>query len=215
MRKQNIFRRFNAYCQKHGLIRTFRRIWEYLYKIIFKSQEILFYADMNKLTDTVLDLPYNITIELRSAYDEAVQPDMQRMVDYWNEEQSIDLVKERFRKGAILWMVKVAGIIAGFLWSIRGKMVSPYHLPLTPNDAVIFDVVTFEEFRGRGLYPMFLDFVFGKLKAEGVSRVYGHSFIWNKSSIKGLNKSYYRQLSKTRKFHIFGRNITIWSQVDE
>jgi RimJ/RimL family protein N-acetyltransferase len=214
MNKRNILTRFQTYYQKHGLAGTLRRICEYPHRVL-KGQEILFFAEMNELSDAVLNLPDNITIEFRRSYDDAVQPDTQKMVHYWNEQHLIDRIKERFEKGAVLWIIKLKGRISGFVWSIRGKMVSPYYLPLTPHDAVLFDSVIFNEFRGRGLYPLLMNYVFWQLKVEGVHRTFGHSYAWNTVSIHGIEKTYFRRLGQVRRFNIFGKNVVIFSEVQK
>lgn len=212
MPKLSILRRLGHYYQKGGLLKTCRRVVEYPYRAIFKNQRILIYADLGKVGDSVLILPAGILIERKNTYDEAVQLDMQTMIDYWNKESMTERVKGRFAKGAILWVVKLRGEIAGFVWSISGKMLSPWYLPVTPHDGYILDAVTFEEYRGRGLYPLLMNYVLGKLKSEGISRMVGELYTTNTSSIRGLEKTHYRQFGKARKFRVFGRNITIWSQ---
>jgi GNAT superfamily N-acetyltransferase len=212
MRMLSYLARFMNYYQKRGFLRTISRIYEQPNRIIFKGQMLLFYAEMNEVNDSALTLPPNIIIVCKSTYNEAVQPDMQMIINYWKKENLMDNARERFGKGAILWIVKLNKDIAGFVWSIRGKMVSPWYLPLTFHDAVLFDCVIFEEYRGRGLYPRLMNYLFGKLKLDGVSRVFGFSYAWNKSSIRGLEKTHYHKFSEARKFRVLGRNVTIWSQ---
>jgi GNAT superfamily N-acetyltransferase len=165
--------------------------------------------------DSVFALPAGIVIERYNTYDEAVRPAMKRIVDYWGREGMTQKVKDRYAKGAILWVVKWQGEIAGFVWSISGKMLAPWYLPTTLHDGYIFDAVTFEEYRGRGLYPLLMNFVLGKLKSEGISRMVGELYSTNSASLRGLKKTYYHSFGLAKKFRIFGRNITIWSQRDE
>ena len=208
----NYITRFKNYYQKRGFLRTLLRFFEQPYRIIFKSKRILFYAEMNEVNDSVLALPPNIIIECKKAYNEAVQPDMQKMINYWDKENETDKVRERFEKGSFLWIVKLNGDIAGFVWSIKGKTVSPWYLPLTPHDTYIFDAVTFEEYRGRGFYPFLMNYVLGQLKMYGASRAVWEVYDWNKPSILGLKKTYCCKFGEARKFRVFGRNVTIWSQ---
>lgn len=212
MHKRNLLTRFRNYYQKRGFLRTLRRIYEHPYRAIFKSKRLLIYAELNEVNDSVLTLPPNIIIECRSTYNEAVQPDMQRIINYWDKEMEMDKARERFEKGAILWIVKLNEDIAGFVWSIKGKLISPWYLPLTPHDAYILDAVTFEEYRGRRLYPLIMNYVLGKLKLEGVSRAIAEVYAWNTPSIRGLEKTYFRKFGEARRFHLLNRNITIWSQ---
>jgi GNAT superfamily N-acetyltransferase len=212
MPKSSILRRLGNYYQKGGLLKTFRRVVEYPYRVIFKNKRLLVYAELKEVDDSVLTLPPGIIVDRKTSYDEAFQPDMQKMIDYWNREGMIDRIKERFAKNTTLWIIRLNGEIAGFVWTISGKVLSPWYLPLTPHDAYVLDAVTFEEFRGRGLYAVLMNYVLGKLKSEGMSRVVGELYTTNTSSIRGLKRTYYRTFGVARRFHAFGRNITIWSQ---
>jgi len=212
MQKRNLLTRIRIHYQKRGFLRTFRKMCEHPFQVIFKSKRLLIYAELNEVNDSVLTLPTNIIIECRTTYNEAVHPDMQRIIDYWDREMMMDKARERFEKGAILWIVKLNDDIAGFVWTIRGKSISPWYLPLTPHDAYVLDAVTFEEYRGRRLYPLIMNYVLGKLKSEGVSRALGELYAWNTPSIRGLERTYYRKFGEARRFHLLNRNITIWSQ---
>lgn len=212
MNRYNISYRLYAYYKNNGILKTFLRICEHPYRLT-RNQVILYYADMLELSDIVLEIPHNITIEPKRSYDEAVRPNMKIMVNYWNENYLMDRVRERFKKGSILWIIKIDDDISGFVWSIKGKMVSPYYFPLTPQDAVLFDSVIFEEFRGHGLYPLLMNYVFWQLKADGVRRTFGHSHAWNKASIHGIEKTYFHRFGQARKYSIFNRIVVIYSDV--
>lgn len=211
MKKRNIFTRLVKYYEKNGLLTTFQRIYQGVQHLIFNSQMIVYYAELKDLHDSVLSLPQNIKIEDKSTYADALSPDMQKITTYWDNMNLMDTTRENFEKGAVLWIVKLDEEIAGFGWSIKGKMVQPYYLPLTPHDAVLFDYVTYEEYRGRGLYTLLLNYIFGKLKLEGVSRAFGHALAWNTASIRGIERTFFRKFGIARKFYIFGKSITIWT----
>lgn len=211
MHIHNILTRFVNFYKKRGILNTLFRISEQPYRILFKGHTFLYYAEMNEINDAVLTLPPGISVESKKTFIEAVQPDMQIMVDYWNKEKERVKIIERFKKGAILWIIKLNGNIAGFGWSIKGKMVHPFYFPLTPHDAVLFSYEIFEEYRGRGFYHLLINYILGTLKLAGVSRGFGFVYALNASSINGIEKSYFRKFCKARRFHPFRRNITIWS----
>lgn len=198
--------------KKRGFLKTVYRILEHPYQTVLKSRRILIYAEMSEIDDSVLNLPLSITIDAKKTYSEAVQIDMQKMVMYWEKEREIEKTQERFRKGAVLWVLRLNGNIVSFVWSIKGKVVTPWYLPLTPHDAFIFDAITFEEYRGQGLYPLLMNYILARLRLEGVSRAVAELYAWNKSSINGLKKTCYRKFGEARKLRCFGKNITIWSQ---
>jgi len=211
MKELKFFTRFAKYYKKHGLLKTFQKVCQDVQHLFFKSQMVLYYAELKELPDTGLSLPQNINIECRRTYDDAYLSDMQKLTDYRSEKLLTKKIKDRFEKGAVLWIIKQDGAIAGFIWSIRGKTVKPYYIPLTPDDVFLFDVEVFDTFRGRGLYPLLTNYMVGKLKSEGVIRAFGDIRAWNASSILGAKKTYFHKLAEVRTFNIFGRNITMWS----
>lgn len=211
MHISNCLTRFMNYYQQRGFFKTLRRLFEEPTRAIFKNQMILVYADLNRLDDSVLALPENIIIESKSTYDEAVQPDMKRMVNYWLRDNEMDKIKKRFEKGATLWIIKLNNDVAGYVWSIRGRMAAAFPLPVTPHDAVVFNSETFEEYRGHGLYALLMNYILGHLKLQGSTRVYGFLHAWNTAVICGIKKTYFHEFSEVRRFYFAGRNITIWS----
>jgi GNAT superfamily N-acetyltransferase len=207
-------RRFMLSYKRKGFMSTLYRIIQFFYRILFKSKTVLFYTDFYELDNSILKLPQDIVIECKTKYYEALQSDMKKIINYWEDRKLMDETRERFEKGAILWVLKLKDEIAGFGWAIRGKMVSTYYLPLAPNDAVLFDFLTFEEYRGHGLYALLCEKIMRELKLEGVVRAYGMTDEWNTSSIRGLEKTFFKKFIITRKFHVLSRNLTIWSYAD-
>jgi len=119
-------------------------------------------------------------------------------------------LKARFIKGAELWLLKVNDRIACFVWSTRGAMVSPFYVPLTANDVVVFDIETFSEFRGRGFAGSLTAHVVASLAKEGARRFYMTVKLWNGPSLQALRKTKFNRVATARKFSLLGRNITIW-----
>jgi len=207
----NLLTRFMNYYQNKGFWQTIRRLFEEPYMIIFKSNMILIYAELNEVNDSVLTLPPGIRIECKKTYNDAVQSDMQTMIDYWNKGNAMNNVREKFKKGATLWILKINEDIGGCAWAIRSTMPSAYPLPLTPNDAIIFTAETFEKYRGRGFYALLMNYILRQLKLEGLSRVYGYLWSENKPVISAVRRTYFHKFCEVRMFHLFGKNITIYN----
>ena len=211
MQNQTYLKRFMNYYQKNGILRTFCRLFTKPYQSLFKSKIVLIYATPGEVDDTVLILPPGINIECKKTYDEALQPEMKKVINHWEKENMMDIVIERFDKGAILWILKLDDDIAGFSWSITGKTIIPWYIPLTPHDAYVLDTAIFEEYRGRGLHPPLANYILGMLKKQGATRSVAEIGTWNKAALSIKEKSYYRKFSEVRKYRVFDRNITIWS----
>lgn len=148
LEERTLLARFLDYYHKNGVLRTFRRLWEQPYRAVFKGYTLLYYAELNEVDSSTLTLSKNITVQCMHRYEDVFRPDMQTMVNYWENECETSRVRERFEQGAALWVIWVEKSIAGFGWSIRGGMVHPFYLPLTPYDAVLFSYEIFKEYRG-------------------------------------------------------------------
>jgi Mor family transcriptional regulator len=53
-----------------------------------------------------------------------------------------------------------------------GEKERSFYFPLTAYEVELVDNVIFEEYRGCSLYPLFLKYMLGKQKLEGVSRAF-------------------------------------------
>ena len=102
--------------------------------------------------------------------------------------------------------------MAAFLWTMMGSTPSGWYLPITPRDAYFFDMFTFEEYRGRGLYPILMNYISRKMQTEGATRAVGEIFTWNNASLKVIEKTIWSKYGQARKVHILGKTLTIWSQ---
>ena len=160
MCKHSFLTRFINYYKKQGLSRTLRRILEQPRRLA-KGHMFLIYAELNEVDDAVLNLPQNVIIECKSSYNEILQPDMQKLLDHWRKVNITDRIKQRFEKDALLWIIKSNGDIAGYGWSIRKTIASAFPMPITPHDAIAFDMEIFDEYRGRGFYGLLVNYIFG------------------------------------------------------
>jgi GNAT superfamily N-acetyltransferase len=212
MQKRTPLTRLRTYFQKKGFLRTFLRLFGEPYRIIFKTKVVLLYADLSEVSSLIGPSAEGINIECKKTYDEATEPDMQKAIDYWEEENMLNRVKERFNMGAILYILRYKGDIAAFAWSIMGKFHRPWFLPLTPHDAYCFDAFTFKEYRGRGFHPRLTEYRFNKMKIQGARRAFCEIYTWNKSSLSIIKTSDWKIFGEARRFRLFGRNVTIWRQ---
>jgi GNAT superfamily N-acetyltransferase len=120
--------------------------------------------------------------------------------------------RERFPKGAILWLLRVNQSVAGYRWTMRGNSIKPHFYPLTAKDAHFFDVEIFPEYRGRGLNSFFINYVLARMKNEGVERAFIEMREWNKSNRRSIRKTSFKNIGIARKYVLFGKKIVIWSK---
>jgi GNAT superfamily N-acetyltransferase len=182
---------------------------EKLKQSLFQDYTIVLYADLNHGL-AIPNLDACFSLESIGGIAGFSEKDVLRINEEFSAEKYFIDASKCFEKGAILWLLRSESKICGSLWSIRGRMVEPYYIPLTTNDIVIFDTFTFPDQRGKNINSILINHVMVRLRDQGATRVFGHVKIWNKPSIRALEKTPYRQLGLARKFHILGRDITIW-----
>ncbi len=119
-------------------------------------------------------------------------------------------MKERFGKGASLWLIKSEGKLAGFAWTLRGGTMEPYFLPLGKDDPYIFDGFMLPQYRGRGFMPLWLNYALHELGAECSGRAFIEAAEWNWASLSTLKKTPFRRLGMARKLTIYGRTVVFW-----
>ena len=202
--------RFINYYREHGLTQTVRRIIEQPSRIS-KGYMLLIYAELKELDDAVLDLPRNIIIECKKSYAETLEAQMEKLIDHSRKTNVTNRIKERFEDGALLWIMKLNSDIAGYGWTTRKTMAAAFPLPITPHDAILFDFEIFGEYRGRGFYGLLVNYIFGQLKLMGTTRAFGLLSGWNSSVIRAIERTHFHKFREVRNFHVFRRNIIIWS----
>ncbi len=204
--------RLIRYYRRNGVTRT---IWEVLKKIkkaLFTKPEILYFVDLVTRQRKAHTLPDNFTIQCFRSEEEISSQDLNILFEHIGEKIVRYDVKERFGKGALLWLMKVDGTLAGYIWSISGRTIRPHYFPLTDKDVSLFDNYIFEECRGQGINPQLINYVLDELQSEGLIRVFIETNKTNSSEIRSLAKTDFKIFGVARKYHAGKRRFVIWSK---
>ena len=108
-------------------------------------------------------------------------------------------VRAEFADAGVLWVPRLAGRPAGYQWTRRGDLVVPWHVPLGPETTLIFSVVTFRPYRGRGVARRAM-FEICRREVPTDGRAVGESFVWNRASVRMFEKAGFRRLSEHRPY---------------
>ena len=103
--------------------------------------------------------------------------------------------EQELRAGAVMWIGYIDGIFAATEFSIRGRFLKRWFLPLAPNDIVIFGVDTLNAFRGRGIHPAMLR---AAVEREADAGVYCDTNVWNVVAQRNMEKAGFRPIMKAR-----------------
>jgi len=209
------FKRLISYYSQHGFFKTAKRIIRTLDRLFRHNESMLFFADIADLKNNTIELPIQLSIEKITKKEELTLKDLGRILSHSHSGIIDHQMNERFMKGAVLWILKTNGNIAGFEWSIRGRnTIEPYFFPLTPNDAIIFDAHTWEGYRGKGYNAILVHHIMVNLSNEEVTRIYANIKNWNRSSLEVIKKTHLRPFGIARKFQIKNKIITISNAFD-
>lgn len=112
--------------------------------------------------------------------------------------------------GETFWLAKIDGNVAGYLWTVRGGFDGFYLIPLTSEDAVVIGVLTFPDYRGRGLMRDLVVQAAVTLADQGVLRMVAGVYTWNRASVSGFRKAGFRIVAKLWCEEWFRRRIVIF-----
>ena len=216
MGKYKIASRFIEYYRRHGVLETCARIWLAMERAVWRGGLILFYSASDEIPEAEGN-NQTIPLEIEQIHREEDIPDLalKRILQHWNERLMKRHIKERFEKGARLWLAKVEKDYAGFGWSIVGTSIEPYFFPLSNSDAHLFNFHIFPEYRGNGINPLLVNHMLLVLKNEKINRALIETNTWNKAQIRSLEKTYFHKLGRARKITILGKTIVIWLQLEK
>jgi ribosomal protein S18 acetylase RimI-like enzyme len=164
------------------------------------------------LTAPPTDLPSFLKVEQKRSSAELSPEDFEAITSFWNPRLARRNMKERFGKGASLWMIKSHGRLAGYGWTLQGHTIEPHYFPLGRDDAHLFDFHVFPEYRGQGMNPFLVGEILGRLAREGASRALIEAAEWNQAQLSSLSKTPFRRLGLARKLTIFNRTIVCWTE---
>ena len=200
------------YYKSKGLISTVRRMFQKIREFIFRKPSLFYYIDLADIKDEEHDLPDDMIVECHKSESSISREDLQVFFEFFGEKDMKNRLKGRFSLGAYLWLLKVGGTLAGYVWSIQGKSIGSQYFPLTDKDVNTIDNLIFEQFRGRGLNSVLWNYMLLELKKESMIRVFGDINPTNTSSIRSVEKHGFRKYARARKFRVGKRNFVIWSK---
>ena len=172
---------------------------------------VLFYCDLPTLSSPT-DLPSSLKVERHRSQTDLSQQDLQEITSFWNPQQALRNLKERFELGASLWLIKFKDELAGYGWTLQGRTVEPHYFPIGENDVQFLDFHVFPKYRGRAMDWFLMTHILYRLAADGGARAFGEAAEWNAASLSSFGMTPFRRLGWGKKYTIFGRTIVCWEQ---
>jgi ribosomal protein S18 acetylase RimI-like enzyme len=206
--------RFTGYFRRHGFGPTLRRTALALKRALFSNHVVLFYCDLARQTAPPVDLPSPLRVERTRSFAELSPEDLEQVTSFWHPKLAHRNIKERFGKGAILWLIKSEDSLAGYGWTLQGNTIEPHYFPLGEGDLHLFDFHVFPQYRGKGINPILVAHILRNLAADGGCRAFIEAAEWNKPQLSSLNRTPFRRLGRARKLTIFHQTLVCWAEGD-
>lgn len=110
----------------------------------------------------------------------------------------IKQLQERFQQinsGYECYGIIENNVIIAYSWT-SSFFVPRYDEKLDKNDAFIFDIYTHPDYRGKGLFPILLDYQINELNKLGKRRALACIDIFNRASLHSFKKNGFIEISK-------------------
>jgi ribosomal protein S18 acetylase RimI-like enzyme len=206
----NSISRLATYYKRNGFGATLRRAALAVQRALFSNVMVLLYCDLSDGTARPLDSESFVKVEQKRSCAELSRDDLQAMTSFWNPKVANRRINDRFDKGALLWLIRSEGRLAGYGWTMCGSTIEPHYFPLGQRDAHLFDFHVFPKYRGQGINPSLVGHILGKLAAEGSARAFIEAAEWNRAQLASLGKTRFHRLARARKWTVLGHTIVFW-----
>lgn len=204
--------RLAAYYNRHGVRATIRRTALAMRRELFSNRMVVFYCDLANHAPPPADLPSSLDIEHLKSYPELSSQDLHQIIHVWSPKLAHRDVRQRFSGGASLWLIRSGGSLAGYAWTLQGRTMVPYYLPLAEDDVHLFDFHVFPKYRGRAIIHFLVVYILWRLSVDGAARVYGEVAEWNDASLSSYTTMPFRRLGRVRRLTLLRRTIVCWDE---
>ena len=202
--------RLGTYRARNGWWATIRRAGVAAKRKLFANRTALFYCDL-QTQNLLAGLPNNCKVERKQGMAQLGGADFEAITSVWNRELAQRNVRERFGKGASLWLIRCGDGLAGYGWTLRGTTVEPHYFPLGADDVHLFDFHVFEEYRGRQMNPSLVTYILSVLAEEKCRRAFIEAAEWNRAQLSSLGRTPFVCLGYASKSILLGRTVVCWT----
>jgi Acetyltransferase (GNAT) family len=206
--------RFTSYYSRNGFTATIRRAGIAFKRALFLNRMIVFYCDLANYAVRPVNIPKFLEIQRLTKETELNPQVLREITIFWNPKLAHRNIKERFAKGASLWLIKSGEQLAGYGWTLKGCTIGEYYFPMGPKDVQLFDFYVFPRFRGRALHWLLTAYILQALAAEGAGRAFADTGEWNEAQIASFKMTPFRTLGMVRSFRVFGYNFVSWHETE-
>ncbi len=204
------FMRLVEYQRRHGFRATVRRAGIAARRAVLAGDMVVFYCDLDPDKCRPVKITTGFSIERLESLTDLGSADFEQVTAFWNPKLARANIRERFEKGAVLWLVKSGESVAGYGWTMRGGSIEPYYFPLGADDVQFFDFYVAAKFRGRALHWLLTGYILHVLATEGAARAFADTGEWNEAQLASFRMTKFRLLGRVRTLRVFGQLLNRW-----
>ena len=202
--------RLADYFRRNGLRKTIQRAALAARRSLFADRMVVLYCDLDDRTLRPVNVPESLAIRRLTTLAELSPERTREMTSFWNPKLATRNIRERFEKGASLWLVEAEDQLAGFGWTIQGDVIAPYYFPMGTKDVQLFDFYVFPRLRGRAIHWLLTAHILHTLASEGRSRAFADTHEWNQAQLASFRMTPFRILGMVRTYRVLGRLLVRW-----
>jgi len=192
--------KLTSFISIYGFWGAAKRIWSNVF--LFETVHYMV-KDLSTSEEKIVPkLPLKITPRTELDFDDW---DGTQAILELRGEYGIAQFRERFARGDVFFPAYSGGKLAAFVW-LEFPPVTDVGYSLSPDEGYTHDAWTFDEFRGKGFFPVIQQAIFDyvRINHSEIRRLITHVATWNKASTSGDTRAGYLIIRKDLSVVILG-----------
>ncbi|MCH8822881.1 MAG: GNAT family N-acetyltransferase [Planctomycetes bacterium] len=169
-------------------------------RAVLKVTRRLFYYRQYVYKHSNRNAIYPVIAGLRVEYYCQIDEVPQHIVDSILHEEGffyLNTIRQEFEQNGQLYVGVLHERTVALMWVRKGKYIEQWFVPLTDEDYVLYGMLTFPQYRGRGLIRAL---AFEAMRKYGDMGGTAHidCRVWNRSSIRAIEKLGFEKIATAR-----------------
>jgi len=211
MKQHFLLERMVRFFKTHGFGGGIKRVFIKIWHCICAKPDVIYFADLPLLSPKVQLAEMCQVVERRS-YDSMENCELDALCNYMGRSITMYQLKERFSKGAIIWLLKKGDDCLGMVWTITGNTIEPFYYFMGKEDVHFFNNEIFSPYRGQGFNHGLIEYVILALKERRYIRAYIETNKRNVREQRSLKRTSFQVVGLAKKMKWFGKHLTVWGE---
>jgi GNAT superfamily N-acetyltransferase len=203
--------RIRRFYGKYGFSKSIGKFFTTLRDLVIDKPDFIYFADLPLLKSPQTQLREACYVVERRDEGSLLSSELEALNGYIGSRLISFRLKERFSKGASLWLLKTKDECIGMVWTIVGATIEPYYYFIGRHDVHFFNNEVFIPYRGKGFNPGLIEHILFSLKERGALRAYLETNQRNIKEQRSIQKTSFQKMGLAKKKKYMGKRHTIWT----